>query len=149
MSTAQTSPMMFGLKLRYSQLSARRPGTCTAVLMPIPMHTNSSSHHQATQGIHYDFLKAGDFLTEEELDVLRWGHSAKVTVPKRFSPNGAHTDTYRKSTAIECLVRSNLLCSTCCSSNSAPAWAAGFSLPVLAGGLPVSDQSFQVASAHE
>ena len=37
--------------------------------------------------------------------MLRWGHSAKVTVPRRFSGNGVHTDTYRKSTALECLVR--------------------------------------------
>ena len=94
---------------------ARLSGARPTVLHPAT--AGRASQYQATQGIHYDSLKAGAFLTEEELDVLRWGHSAKVTVPKRFSPNGAHTDTYRKSTAMECLVRISVQSDThkrCC-----------------------------------
>ncbi len=49
-------------------------------------------------------LHAGDFLTDEERDVLRWGGNAKVTVPPRFSKSGSHGVTYKRATALECLV---------------------------------------------
>lgn len=57
-------------------------------------------------------LHAGDFLTDEERDVLRWGGNAKVTVPQRFSKSGAHAVTYKRATALECLVRA-IGCKTC------------------------------------
>lgn len=56
------------------------------------------------QEVYYGVLHAGDFLTDEERDVLRWGGNAKVTVPQRFSKSGAHAVTYKRATALECLV---------------------------------------------
>lgn len=59
----------------------------------------------ALQEVYYGVLHAGDFLTDEEQDVLRWGGNAKVTVPPRFSKSGSHAVTYKHATALECLVR--------------------------------------------
>lgn len=56
------------------------------------------------QEVYYGVLHAGDFLTAEERDVLRWGGNAKVTVPPRFSKSGSHAKTYMRATALECLV---------------------------------------------
>ena len=56
------------------------------------------------QEIYFGVLVAGDFLTDEERDVLRWGGNAKVTTPARFSKSGSHGRTYMRATALECLV---------------------------------------------
>ena len=60
------------------------------------------------QGLLYQTLRASEFLSEQEQDVLRWGRNANVKVPKRFSQSGMHGQTYKEATAIECLVRAAL-----------------------------------------
>ncbi len=52
----------------------------------------------------YTVLMEDSFLTEEELEVLRWGKNATGTSPKRLSQNGLSKEIYRSATAIECLV---------------------------------------------
>lgn len=47
----------------------------------------------------YDTLIAGDLLTDEERDILRWGRNATGTMPNR----SISRDSYRAATAIECL----------------------------------------------
>jgi len=37
--------------------------------------------------------------------VLAWGRNARVTVPPRFKASGSHAVTYKRATAVECLVR--------------------------------------------
>lgn len=63
---------------------------------------------ETVQEVYYGVLHAGDFLTAEERDVLRWGGNAKVTVPPRFSKSGSHAVTYKRATALECLVSCGL-----------------------------------------
>jgi ribonuclease-3 family protein len=57
------------------------------------------------QSAAYRTLDSGDFLTDEERDVLRWGRNATGTSPKRVSQGGMTKEIYREATAIECLVR--------------------------------------------
>jgi ribonuclease-3 family protein len=57
------------------------------------------------QSVAYKTLDSGDFLTDEERDVLRWGRNATGTSPKRVSQGGMTREIYREATAIECLVR--------------------------------------------
>ena len=57
------------------------------------------------QETYYELLLAGQFISEEEREVLRWGRNAKVTVPQRFKASGKHGETYKHATAVECLVR--------------------------------------------
>lgn len=57
----------------------------------------------------YEVLTSGQFLTQEERDVLAWGKNAKVTVPKRFKEVGKNSGIYKCATAVECLVRISLL----------------------------------------
>lgn len=52
----------------------------------------------------YKLLLGGDFLTETEQDVLRWGRNATGTSPKRMSQNALSKEIYRSATAVECLV---------------------------------------------
>ncbi|KAK9814920.1 hypothetical protein WJX73_002089 [Symbiochloris irregularis] len=68
-------------------------------------YENVIGHVRAeNQGLHYQTLRATDFLTEQEQSVLRWGRNANVKVPKRFHQSGLHGQTYKEATAIECLV---------------------------------------------
>ncbi len=60
---------------------------------------------RARQESYYELLRAGSFLSEEETDVLAWGRNARVTVPPRFKASGSHAVTYKRATAVECLVR--------------------------------------------
>lgn len=53
---------------------------------------------------YYELLLSGQFITEEEREILRWGRNAKVNVPPRFKASGKHAETYKHATAIECLV---------------------------------------------
>ena len=48
-------------------------------------------------------LLSSPLLTADEREVLRWGHNAKVVAPKRLK----HVDTYKRATALECLVRAD------------------------------------------
>ena len=59
------------------------------------------------QAIIYEILQSGQFLTGAEREILRWGHNAKVVVPKRFHASGKHINIYKQATAVECLVRAN------------------------------------------
>jgi len=52
--------------------------------------------------VYYGVLAAGDFLTTDERDVLRWGGNAKTVTPARFQ---AGSRTYKHATALETLVR--------------------------------------------
>ena len=56
------------------------------------------------QGVIYETLRGGEFLTDAEQEVLRWGKNANVKVPKRFHQSGIHGQIYKEATAIECLV---------------------------------------------
>lgn len=56
------------------------------------------------QEIYYGILHAGDFLTAEEQNVMKWGGNAKTTKPARFSKSGVHGQTYMRATALECLI---------------------------------------------
>jgi len=53
------------------------------------------------QEVYYGVLVAGQFLTADEHDVLRWGGNAKTATPSRFQ---AGSRTYKHATALECLV---------------------------------------------
>lgn len=48
---------------------------------------------------------SGPLLSDDEREVLRWGHNARVgqNAPKRLT-QGKQLDTYKKATALECLV---------------------------------------------
>ncbi len=59
----------------------------------------------AWQESYYELLRAGSFLSADETDVLAWGRNARVTVPPRFKASGSHAVTYKRATAVECLVR--------------------------------------------
>lgn len=37
--------------------------------------------------------------------MLAWGRNARVTVPPRFKASGSHAVSYKRATAVECLVR--------------------------------------------
>uniref|UniRef100_A0A1D1ZXX7 RNase III domain-containing protein n=1 Tax=Auxenochlorella protothecoides TaxID=3075 RepID=A0A1D1ZXX7_AUXPR len=52
----------------------------------------------------YDELVAGALLTDREREVLRWGSNASGTVPRRVAGGKLDRLTYRKATALECLV---------------------------------------------
>ncbi|CAL8461802.1 g1333 [Coccomyxa elongata] len=56
-----------------------------------------------TQETYYQLLLSGEFITEKERDVLRWGRNAKVNIPPRFKASGKHAETYKHATAMECL----------------------------------------------
>ena len=60
------------------------------------------------QAVLYEVLVSGPLLSEDEREVLRWGHNARVgqNAPKRLN-QGKQLDTYKKATALECLVRSS------------------------------------------
>jgi len=53
----------------------------------------------------YEVLVSGPLLSEDEREVLRWGHNARVgqNTPKRLM-QGKQLDIYKKATALECLV---------------------------------------------
>lgn len=53
---------------------------------------------------YYELLLSGQFINEEEREILRWGRNAKVNVPTRFKASGKHAETYKHATAVECLV---------------------------------------------
>ncbi len=36
------------------------------------------------QSTFYEVLKSGTFLTEPEREIMRWGHNARTSIPKRF-----------------------------------------------------------------
>ncbi len=57
------------------------------------------------QESYYEMLRAGDFMSAEEVEVLAWGRNARVNVPPRFKNSGSHSVSYKRATAIECLVR--------------------------------------------
>ncbi|KAK9846419.1 hypothetical protein WJX81_003426 [Elliptochloris bilobata] len=57
-----------------------------------------------TQESYYELLKAGAFLSEAEAEVLAWGRNARVNVPPRFKASGSHAISYKRATAVECLV---------------------------------------------
>ena len=63
------------------------------------------SAHGGLQESYYELLKSGGFLSEEEAEVLAWGRNARVTVPPRFKASGSHAVSYKRATAVECLVR--------------------------------------------
>lgn len=57
------------------------------------------------QEVFFQKLVDSADLSEEELDVLRWGRNATGVVPKRIAAGGQlKRDTYRSATALECLV---------------------------------------------
>lgn len=59
------------------------------------LHCSAVNYVSAkAQGLFYDYIE--DFLTEEELDVLKRGRNAKKLVPKN-----ANVISYRKSTGVE------------------------------------------------
>ena len=60
---------------------------------------------RGSQESYYELLKSGGFLSEEEAEVLAWGRNARVTVPPRFKASGSHAVSYKRATAMECLVR--------------------------------------------
>jgi len=55
--------------------------------------------------MYFEVLVCGPLLSEDEREVLKWGHNAKVghNAPKRLT-HGKQLDTYKKATALECLV---------------------------------------------
>ena len=53
-----------------------------------------------------EIINSGDFLTDEEQEIVKWGKNAKVTVPPRFHGSGKHKATYKNATALEVLVSS-------------------------------------------
>jgi len=57
------------------------------------------------QAMLYEVLVSGPLLSEDEREVLRWGHNARVgqNTPKRLM-QGKQLDIYKKATALECLV---------------------------------------------
>lgn len=55
------------------------------------------------QAALFDHLLCSDALSEQELSILRWGKNAKVKTPKRLTINHQQ-GTYKKATAMECLV---------------------------------------------
>ena len=57
------------------------------------------------QESYYELLTSGGFLSGEEAEVLAWGRNARVTVPPRFKASGSHAISYKRATAVECLVR--------------------------------------------
>lgn len=55
------------------------------------------------QAQYYEKLRDGEFLTDCEREVLRWGKNAKnVSMPRRFTDS---VHVYKMATALECLVR--------------------------------------------
>ena len=64
---------------------------------------------QVLQAVLYEVLVSGPLLSDDEREVLRWGHNARVgqNAPKRLT-QGKQLDTYKKATALECLVSSLL-----------------------------------------
>jgi len=49
-------------------------------------------------------LENSKFLSDEELNILRWGKNATGILPKRFNHGSGSREIYRNATAIECLV---------------------------------------------
>lgn len=62
---------------------------------------NVRAESQAEACMH---LEKSDFLSEDELSILRWGKNATGILPKRFSQGSNSREIYRSATAIECLV---------------------------------------------
>lgn len=57
------------------------------------------------QAVHFENLMEGDFLQNQERQVLRWGRNATGgSAPKRFSKPQVTREVYRAATAVECLV---------------------------------------------
>ena len=59
------------------------------------------------QAAFYDLLMSNQLLSQQELEVLRWGSNANVAhrAPKRLSASDSkRVGTYKKATALECLV---------------------------------------------
>jgi len=56
------------------------------------------------QSAAFKHLIETNFLTKEELEVLRWGKNASGSLPKRLNKSKPSREIYREATAIECLV---------------------------------------------
>lgn len=56
------------------------------------------------QSAAFKHLVETNFLSKEELEVLRWGKNASGSLPKRLNKSKPAREIYREATAIECLV---------------------------------------------
>ena len=73
----------------------------------------------------FDHLLCADVLSEHELVILKWGKNARVKgTPKRLTALNQQ-GTYKKATAMECLVRRPYLCQMLCFT-----WHFPFPLPL-------------------
>lgn len=52
----------------------------------------------------FKHLVETNFLSKEELEVLRWGKNASGSLPKRLNKSKPAREIYREATALECLV---------------------------------------------
>mmetsp|Transcript_20166 Transcript_20166/g.60839 ORF Transcript_20166/g.60839 Transcript_20166/m.60839 type:complete len:236 (+) Transcript_20166:132-839(+) len=56
------------------------------------------------QEVYYGVLVGGDFLTDQERDILRWGQNGKIKTPTRFQRSSVSGKVYVRATALECLI---------------------------------------------